>query len=70
VVVAVAVAALASAQLTVGAAFGVVAAAPAGDGDEEAAAVTRGVIRTSAAMPTPSRQRRGVLRMTVSFDRV
>jgi hypothetical protein len=69
VVVAVAVAVLAIAQLTVGAAFG--AAAGRGlDGDEEAAAVTSGVTRASAAMPTARRQTRGVLRMTVSFDRV
>ena len=68
VVVAVAVAELASAQLTVGAAFGA-AAARAGDGEEEAAAVTSGMTRTSAAMPSPRRQPRGVLRMTVSFDR-
>jgi hypothetical protein len=68
VVVAVALAVLASAQLTVGATFGATAGR-ALDGDEEAAAVTSGVTRTSTAMPSPSRQMRGVLCMTVSFDR-
>ena len=67
-VVAVAVDEPASAQLTVGAAFGCAAGCD-GDGDEEAAAVTSGITRTSAAAPSPILQRRGVLGMTVSFDR-